>query len=203
MSPKINRSGVSYDERDPRHVAAQDRPAERERENDPEPGEVRVTRAPVDAERNAGALQSRSHSGFDERKLADSREREQEQQAGGSDAHDDRESEVSGDGTGSAESPAPHDEGTTQLSAGDGQVRPQGTLDGLEEVQRSGDETEGDDEQPDYGSWTKARLNEELDRREIEHNPKANNETLMELLENDDQEYRDRNGGATPPAPRG
>jgi hypothetical protein len=39
---------------------------------------------------------------------------------------------------------------------------------------------------PDYGSWTKAQLNEELDRREIEHDPKANNLVLVNLLEESD-----------------
>lgn len=39
---------------------------------------------------------------------------------------------------------------------------------------------------PDYGSWTKAQLNAELDKREIEHDPKANNAVLIEGLERSD-----------------
>lgn len=46
---------------------------------------------------------------------------------------------------------------------------------------------------PDYSGWTKADLNEELDRREIEHDPKANNPALIELLEKSDA------GDSTPP----
>ena len=39
---------------------------------------------------------------------------------------------------------------------------------------------------PDYSGWTKAQLNEELDRRGIEHDPKANNAVLIEELERSD-----------------
>jgi hypothetical protein len=52
-------------------------------------------------------------------------------------------------------------------------------LPGLEQVQEVV-------QRPDYGGWTKAQLNDELDRREIEHDPKANNAVLVELLERDD-----------------
>jgi hypothetical protein len=39
---------------------------------------------------------------------------------------------------------------------------------------------------PDYSGWTKAQLNEELDWRGIEHDPKANNAVLIEELERSD-----------------
>lgn len=39
---------------------------------------------------------------------------------------------------------------------------------------------------PDYGTWLKADLNAELDKRAIEHDPKATNEALVALLEADD-----------------
>lgn len=39
---------------------------------------------------------------------------------------------------------------------------------------------------PDYSTWLKADLNAELDRREIEHDPKATNPELAALLEADD-----------------
>lgn len=51
-----------------------------------------------------------------------------------------------------------------------------------------GDDLEEIEERPrpDYGGWTKAQLNEELDRRGIEHDPKANNAVLIEELERSD-----------------
>lgn len=63
-----------------------------------------------------------------------------------------------------------------------------GKLGGLEEVQSVGDDAEEIEERPrpDYSGWTKAQLNAELDRREIAHDPKANNLALIEELERSD-----------------
>jgi hypothetical protein len=66
-------------------------------------------------------------------------------------------------------------------------------LGGLEEVQYVEEETP-----VDYSAWTKVRLNEELDRREIEHDSKANNAALITLLEDDDARRADH-GDGTPP----
>lgn len=52
----------------------------------------------------------------------------------------------------------------------------------------AGDDSEEITERPrpDYSGWTKAQLNEELDRRGVEHDPKANNAVLIEELERND-----------------
>lgn len=70
-------------------------------------------------------------------------------------------------------------------------------LGGLEEVQSVEGDGTGETLPPvrDYGTWTKARLNEELDQREIEHDPKANNNALIDLLEDDDQRAQDFGDG--------
>lgn len=139
MSPKSNRSGVSYDENDPRSL-----PVPEQRDGRPMPV---VTRAQdMDAAR--------------EGLLADRPDEDSEVEQ----AHDDAVQEyLTGDGTGETLPPVT--------------------------------------ERPDYGTpeWTKARLNEELDKREIPHDPKANNNVLIDLLEDDDQRRRDY-GDGTPPA---
>lgn len=55
-------------------------------------------------------------------------------------------------------------------------------------IEASGDDAEevAERPRPDYSGWTKAQLNEELDRRGIEHDSKANNAVLIELLERSD-----------------
>lgn len=113
MSPKSNRSGISYDENDPRSL--------------PMPGGVRVTRA-RDMKAAIAGLPTADEAAVEEYLAGDDREE-------------------------------------------------------IEERPR-----------PDYSGWTKAQLNEELDRREIEHDPKANNPALVELLEKSDT------GDTTPPS---
>lgn len=110
MSPKSNRSGVSYGDNDPRGL--------------PMPGGVRVTRA-RDMEAAIAGLPT-----------AD--EVEQANEAA------------------------------------------------IEEYLAADDAEETEEEAPDYGTWLKADLNIELDKRKIEHDPKATNEALVALLEADD-----------------
>mgnify|MGYP003459833873 CR=1 FL=1 len=43
-----------------------------------------------------------------------------------------------------------------------------------------------EDEGEDYSVWTKALLNAELDKREIEHDANSTNEVLAKLLADDD-----------------
>jgi hypothetical protein len=138
VSPKSNRSGVSYDENDPRSLSMPE-----QRDGRPMPV---VTRAQdMDAAR--------------EGLLADCPDEDLEVEQ----AHDDAVQEyLTGDGAGETLPPVT--------------------------------------ERPDYGTpeWTKARLNEELDRREIPHDPKANNPALIDLLEADD-EHRAQHGDGAPP----
>lgn len=56
----------------------------------------------------------------------------------------------------------------------------------IEEYLAGDDAEETEEEAPDYGTWLKADLNVELDKRKIEHDPKATNEALVALLEADD-----------------
>ena len=138
MSPKSNRSGVSYDENDPRGL-----PVPEQRDGRPMPV---VTRAQdMDAAREGLLADAPSEKPeFPGAELVELKE------------------------------------GDTVIPAS--VAREQAT------------------ERPDYGTpeWTKARLNEELDRREIPHDPKANNNALIDLLEDDDQQRRDY-GDGTPP----
>lgn len=122
MSPKSNRSGISYDENDPRSLSM--------------PGGVRVTRAR------------------------------------------DMEAAIAG---------LPTADEVEQANEAAIEERPAGDVEQVEE------------EAPDYGTWLKVDLNAELNRREIEHDPKATNETLVDLLKADD-EHRAEHGDGTPPS---
>lgn len=42
----------------------------------------------------------------------------------------------------------------------------------------------------EYKTWTKAALNEELDKRKIEHDAEATNQVLSDLLYKDDEENK-------------
>lgn len=151
MSPKSNRSGVSYDDSDPRHHSL-----------NPQASPVagpRVTRA-QDMDAAVEGLPTtedleRARSDRDE--MNDSSVNEDQREPGGLEEVQ----YVEGDGTGEA----------------------------LPEAK------------PDYSTpqWTKARLNAELDNREIVHDPKASNPVLIDLLEADD-EHRAQHGDGTPPS---
>lgn len=125
MSPKINRSGVSYDENDPRYVPAQ---------RDEADSHVTVTRAQDFEAARAGLPRA-----------------DEVEQA--------------------------HDDAVEEYLAGDDR----------EERSRR-----------DYGSWTKAQLNEELDRRKIPHDPKASNPALVEVLEGSDAGRANEGGVPSP-----
>lgn len=51
----------------------------------------------------------------------------------------------------------------------------------------------------DYSGWSKKDLNAELDDREIEHDPKASNPVLADLLEADDAHRAEHGDGANMP----
>jgi hypothetical protein len=65
-------------------------------------------------------------------------------------------------------------------------LNPQAVPDQRDDEQVSDAELVEEQQAPDYGTWLKADLNAELDRREIEHDPKATNPELVKLLEEDD-----------------